>query len=169
MKSLDDREKAPRSEIRKYWAVMTLYERFEHLVAITLSVVISLVVIFALLQLLREVFNLLLVNMLNPLDHGVFQAIFGMMMTLLIAMEFKHSILKVLDRNSHIVQARAVVMIALLALARKLIILDFSIISSAKLAAIGFVVLSLAVVYYLLRKDALIKAARVDSQEAFRR
>ena len=154
---MDDRTKCPRSDTRKYWAVMTLYERFEHVIALTLSTIISIIIIFALLQLVREVYNLLISNMLNPLDHGVFQVVFGMIMTLLIAMEFKHSILKVLERQSHIIQARGVVMIAMLALTRKMIILDFSTISPSKLAALGFVVLTLAAVYYLLKKADTIK------------
>jgi len=67
-------------------------------------------------------------------------------------LEFKHSILKVLERKSHVVQARAVILIAILALSRKLIILDFSLVKPEKLVALGFVVLTLAIVYYLLKK-----------------
>jgi uncharacterized membrane protein (DUF373 family) len=132
---------------------MTFYERFEHVVTIVLSIIISIIIIFALLQLIREIFLLLITDVLfTPLDHGVFQVVFGMIMTLLIAMEFKHSILKVLERQSHIIQARSVIIIALLALSRKLIILDFSAVKSEKLAALGFVILALALVYYLLKK-----------------
>ncbi len=154
MKKINERDKSPRSDIKKYWAVMTIYERFEHLIAITLSAIISIVIIFALLQLIREIFNLMVTDILfTPLDHGVFQVVFGMIMTLLIAMEFKHSILKVLERKSHIIQARGVIMIAMLALTRKLIILDFSSIKPEKLAALGFVILVLGITYYLLRRD----------------
>src|SRR5258707_1918286 len=39
------------------------------------------------------------VGALNPLDHAMFQAVFGMVMTLLIAMEFKHSITRVMLRR----------------------------------------------------------------------
>ncbi len=151
MPEIIDREKCPTSDTRKYWAVMTLYERFEHIVALILGSIIAIVIVFALLQLVREIFNLMISEAFNPLDHTVFQVIFGMIMTLLIAMEFKHSILKVLDRKSHIVQARGVVLIALLALTRKLIIVDMAVISADKLAALGFVVFVLAIVYYLLK------------------
>ncbi len=153
MDRIEDRTECPKSDIKNYWAVMTFYERFEHIVSIFLSFIISIVIIFALLQLTREVINVLFFNMLSPLDHKVFQLIFGMIMTLLIAMEFKHSILKVLDRQSHIVQAKGVVMIALLALTRKLIIIDLSETDPSKVFALGFVVLALAVVYYLLKRD----------------
>ncbi len=154
MKNIKDRTESPKSDTKQYWSVMTFYERFEHVISLMLSVIISIIVVFALLQLSIEVFNLLLLDMLSPLDHKVFQLIFGMIMTLLIAMEFKHSILKVLERKSHIVQARGVVMIALLALTRKIIIVDFSIIDANKLFALGFVIISLAGVYYILRKSA---------------
>ncbi len=154
MNNIEDRTERSKSDTRQYWPVMTFYERFEHVVSLILSVIISIIVIFALLQLSKEVFNLLLLDMLSPLDHKVFQLIFGMIMTLLIAMEFKHSILKVLERKSHIVQAKGVVMIALLALTRKIIIVDFSIIDASKLVALGFVIISLAIVYYILRKSA---------------
>ena len=154
MKNIEERSKAPRTDTRKYWAVMTIYERFEHIVAIVLSAIISLIIVFALLQLVREVISLLIADILfTPLDHGVFQVIFGMIMTLLIALEFKHSILKVIERRSHIVQARGVIMIAMLALTRKLIILDFAATKPEKLFALGFVILILGIVYYLLRKE----------------
>jgi hypothetical protein len=42
-------------------------------------------------------------------------------MTLLIAMEFKHSILRVIARKERIIQVKTVLLIALLALARKFI------------------------------------------------
>jgi hypothetical protein len=60
----------------------------------------------------------LVLGAFNPIDHHIFQIIFGMIMTLLIAMEFKHSILKVLERNAQIIQAQGVILIALLALSR---------------------------------------------------
>ena len=153
MNNIQNRTECPKSDTKQYWSVMTFYERFEHIVSLMLSVIISIVVVFALLQLTREVFSLLLLDMLSPLDHKVFQLIFGMIMTLLIAMEFKHSILKVLERKSHIVQAKGVVMIALLALTRKIIIVDFSTIDASKLVALGFVIFSLAAVYYILKKS----------------
>jgi uncharacterized membrane protein (DUF373 family) len=154
MKNISERTKAPATEIQKYWSVMTLYERFEHIVVIILSAIISIVILFALLQLIREVYTLLVSEVLiTPLNHGVFQVVFGMIMTLLIAMEFKHSILKVLQRQAHIIQARGVIIIAMLALSRKLIILDFSTVKPEKLAALGFVILVLAIVYYLLKRS----------------
>lgn len=75
-------------------------------------------------QLIRAVIALLLSGAFDALDHAVFQAVFGMVMTLLIAMEVKHSILRVMLRRDHIVQAKTVILVAMLAIARKFILLD---------------------------------------------
>ena len=76
-------------------------------------------------------------------------------MTLLIALEFKHSILKVSLRKEGIVQIKTVILIALLALVRKFIIIDLKAVSPAKLAALAFAVLVLGGLYWLLREQYL--------------
>lgn len=152
MADLIQRTEKPHSDTRAYWRVMTFYERFEHIVALILSTVISVIVVIALWRLVSEVFTLLVLGALDPLDHRGFQLIFGMIMTLLIAMEFRHSILKVLERQAHIVQVKTVILIAQLALARKFIILDLAVTEAGTLAALGFAVLVLGIVYWLLQE-----------------
>ncbi len=136
--------------IKQCWPVMTFYERFEQVVLMILSFIISLVVLFALLQLLVNIYSILIAGVLNPMDYKIFQAIFGMIMTLLIAMEFKHSIIKVLERQSHIVQVKSIILLALLALARKFIIVNLEETEPLKLMALSLSVLVLGVVYWLL-------------------
>ena len=63
-------------------------------------------------------------HVINPGDPQVFQGLFGMVLTVLIALEFKHTLLVVKHHRRAIVQVRAVVLIALLALVRRFIILD---------------------------------------------
>ena len=58
-------------EMRSQWRLMTVYERFEQVVAITLSAVMSMVIVISLIQLIRLVFTLLVMDALNPLDHKV--------------------------------------------------------------------------------------------------
>jgi hypothetical protein len=100
----------PLPETRQQWPVMSLYERFEQVVAIILSLVIATVVALALAQLLVGVVPLLVSGAIDPPDYEVFQTLFGMVMTLLIAMEFKHSIIRVVLRRSNIVQVKTVVL-----------------------------------------------------------
>ncbi len=142
---------AAREEFRAQWRLMSVYEKFEQVVALTLSGVIAVIIVVSLLQLLRTVYTLLLLDALNPLDHRIFQTVFGMIMTLLIAMEFKHSIVKVALRRDSIIQVKTVVLIALIALSRKFVILDPDA-SPARIAALSGAVLALGAVYWMLRE-----------------
>ncbi|WP_442863097.1 phosphate-starvation-inducible PsiE family protein [Calidifontimicrobium sp. SYSU G02091] len=139
---------------------MSFYERFEQIIALVLSAVIAVIVVVSMIQLIGTVFRLLLLDAFNPLDHATFQTVFGMIMTLLIAMEFKHSIVKVALRRESIIQVRTVVLIALIALARKFVILDPDT-SPAKIAALSGAALALGVVYWLMR-DRDDRAARTQ-------
>lgn len=153
-----------REEMKRQWNVMTFYERFEHLVALVLSVVIAVIVIIALLQLIRLVFFMLITRSLNPLEHDTFQLVFGMIMTLLIALEFKHSIIKVAFRREHIIQVKTVVLIALIALARKFVILDPDT-SPGKIAALAAALLALGIVYWLMRERDECEARRESQSD----
>jgi uncharacterized membrane protein (DUF373 family) len=139
-------------ETQEYWSVMTIYERFEQVVVLALSAVITVIIIFALWRLVYEVFTQLILEALNPLEYSVFTKLFGMIMTLLIAMEFKHSIIKVVLRREHIIQVKTVILIAQLALARKFIILDLHSYDALQVFALGFAVLVLSIANWLLRE-----------------
>lgn len=136
---------------RAQWAVMTFYERFEQVIALALSAIIAVIIVVSLLQLISIVFSLLIIDAFNPLDHKVFQAVFGMIMTLLIAMEFKHSIVRVALRRDSIIQVKTVILIGLIALARKFVILDPET-GPAKVAALAGATLALGAAYWLLRE-----------------
>ncbi|MAN52617.1 MULTISPECIES: phosphate-starvation-inducible PsiE family protein [unclassified Marinimicrobium] len=138
-------------EMRSQWRLMTVYERFEQVVAMTLSGLIAVVIVISLIQLIRLVFTMLVMDALNPLDHKVFQLVFGATMTLLIAMEFKHSIVKVALRKESIIQVKTVILIAILALARKFIILEPDV-DPAKVAVLAGTVLALGLTYWLMRE-----------------
>lgn len=139
-------------ETRRFWPLMTAYERFEHIIAFVLSLLIAVLIVLALVQLFVRVVPLLVTGALDPLHQEVFQGLFGMVMTLLIALEFKHSIVRVALRRESIVQVKTVVLIALLALSRKFIILDASSTEPAMVAALAAATLVLGVVYWLLRE-----------------
>jgi uncharacterized membrane protein (DUF373 family) len=149
-----DRKSPPRpfEDTRERWPLMTVYERFEQIVTIVLSFIIALVVLIALFQLFHRILPLLLGGAIDLLDHEAFQNLFGAIMTLLIAMEFRHSIIRLALRHESIIQVRTVVLIALLALSRKLVILDITATGAATIAALASATLALGIVYWLLRE-----------------
>jgi uncharacterized membrane protein (DUF373 family) len=99
-----------------------LYRRFEAAVAFALTVVISAVIVVALWRLIVSVVDTLVLRTLNPLEHEVFQRVFGEIMTLLIALEFNHTLQFVVKGQQGFIHTKMVILIALLALARKVII-----------------------------------------------
>jgi len=143
----------PFEETWENWHGLTLYGRFEQAVAMVLTAVISGVIIVAVFDLIWAVAGDLYLRRLEPLDHAVFQGIFGMIMTVLIAMEFNHTILSIVHRKESVVQLRTVILIALLALARKFIVIDLAALPAMSVFSLGFAVLSLGCVYWLVRQQ----------------
>ena len=136
---------------REQWSTMTLYEKFEQVVVFVLSAIIAVIVAASVWALLREVANRLILGALAPLDYATFQIVFGMIFTVVIALEFKRSLLVVTERSFGILQVRTIVLIALLAIARKFIILDLGSTDPAKIAALAGAALALGEVYWLVR------------------
>src|SRR6476620_1387696 len=78
-------------QLRVEWRVLSYYQRCEGLVALVLTLVVALIIVVALFRLTYGVVTGLLLGVLNPLDHGIFQSVFGEILTLLIALEFNHT------------------------------------------------------------------------------
>jgi uncharacterized membrane protein (DUF373 family) len=138
--------------LRRGWALLTIYERFEVAVALLLRAVIGAVILVALYRLIVSVVDTLVLRTLNPLDHAVFQHVFGEIMTLLIALEFNHTLQYVVSRERGIIQAKVVILIALLALARKVIVMDLSQTAPGTAAALAALTLALGATYWLMRE-----------------
>jgi len=113
---------------RARWCAMGVYQKFEHAVLMFLTALIAVVIVAAIWNLtLKIVFSLVIAEQFDPTEHAVFQTVFGMIFTVIIALEFKRSLLIVVtERHNSIVQVRAVVLLAMLAMVRKLIILDLA-------------------------------------------
>jgi uncharacterized membrane protein (DUF373 family) len=137
---------------KEEWYALTYYQRFESAVAFVLTLLIALIVLVALYRLSVAVVSALLFGALDPLEHGVFQTVFGQIMTLLIALEFNHTLRHFVTRHQSIIQTRVVILIALLALARKFIIFDIHDTPPAYLMGLAGVTLALAATYWLIRE-----------------
>ncbi len=76
--------------------------------------------------------------------------IFGYFLLVLIGIEFFESILTYL--RDKVIHVEVIVMVAMTAVARKVILLD-SEVSDMHLIGLGFLILSLGIAYYLIRKS----------------
>jgi hypothetical protein len=70
-------------DVRGKFRLLSLYQRFEHLVVMFLTALIAVIVIWNLS--LKILFGLVLSGSLDPSDYSVFQAVFGMILTVIIA------------------------------------------------------------------------------------
>ena len=149
------------ADVRDGWKTLAAYERFEVVVALVLRAVIGVIIVVALYRLIAGVVDTILLRALNPLDHVVFQQVFGAIMTLLIALEFNHTLRYVAAGARGIIQARIVILIALLALARKIIVADLA---PAELLGLAALSLSLGVTYWLVRDTDESRRRRKDER-----
>ncbi len=134
------------------WSALTFYQRFESSIAIALTLIITVVISIALYRLIAEVVSGLIFGALNPLEHKVFQTVFGEIMTLLIALEFNHTLQYVVTREQSVIQIKVVLLVALLSLARKFIILDLHETTPNELFALAAVTLALGIAYWFMRE-----------------
>jgi len=139
--------------LRATFGGLTFYEQFEHAVIIILTALIIAVVASATWHLALMVLLLLFTDEIRPDNQAVFQTVFGMIFTVIIALEFKHSLLMVLSRQESVVRVRSIVLIAMLAMVRKFIILDIGEAQAAEVFALSAAILSLGIVYWLVREQ----------------
>ena len=146
--SIKDEWKAARAEFK----LLSLYQRFEHVVIVILTALIAIVVVVAVWNLgLKILFGLVVAGSFDPSDYSAFQAVFGMIFTVIIALEFKKSLLVVAERKDRVVQIQAVVVIALLAVCRKVLILDPAETDAWHILSLAAAILALGGVYWLIR------------------
>jgi uncharacterized membrane protein (DUF373 family) len=138
-------------EVRGRWSRLSLYHKFEHAVIAVLTVLIAVLVVLAMWNLMVKLYTSIFAAGLDVLDYSVFQAVFGMIFTVIIALEFERSLLVLAERDRGVVQVRTVILIALLAIVRKLMIMDMATTDAEQLFALAAAVLALGGVYWLVR------------------
>jgi uncharacterized membrane protein (DUF373 family) len=137
-------------ELRSKWQTLSIYEKFEQSVVAVLTLVIAIIVAVATWQLFLYTLKLVGSHLVNPADPQVFQSLFGMVLTVLIALEFKQTLVVVTHHRRAIVQVKAVVLIALLALVRRFIILDLYQTTPSVIVALAGAALALGIVFWLV-------------------
>ncbi len=127
-------------------------QKFEYWVILALVVGIGLITLMAMARLFFGIYDAVFVSW-NISDYYHVQILFGMVMTVLIALEFGNSILRHIREHSTIIQAREVILIGMMAVVRKVMIVDMTVASPWLLAALGAVAISLASAYWFMRDD----------------
>ncbi|RBM06825.1 phosphate-starvation-inducible PsiE family protein [Novacetimonas cocois] len=129
-----------------------LFDLFEEGVMLVLTLLIIIIAGTSLVHVVIAVGEMLLGTGLTPTSPEVIQSIFGMFFTVLIALEFRHSILVLPDAQPHsMIRMRSVLLIGMLATVRKFIVLDLKEVNVMEMLALSASILSLGIVYWLVR------------------
>lgn len=129
-----------------------LFDLFEEGVMLVLTLLIVVIAGVSLVHVVIAVGQMLLGIGMTPTSPEVIQSIFGMFFTVLIALEFKHSILVLPDAQPHsMIRMRSVLLIGMLATVRKFIVLDLKEVNVMEMLALSASILALGIVYWLVR------------------
>ena len=123
-----------------------LYSLFERLVAGGILLGMAVVILLTLLNFLMSTFAVL-EGMPQEVDYRVFQRLFDRVLAALIALEIAHSVRDMVKGRHGQAQLRTVVVIGMLAVIRKLVVIDLEAASGGVLAGLAAVVLALAVAF----------------------
>ncbi|MAU98423.1 MAG: hypothetical protein CMP81_21495 [Fulvimarina sp.] len=136
--------------------LVKLYFRFEKLVAHILLFGMVGVVLLTLWSFLRAT-GLALFDFGRPFEYSAFQALFDRVLAAIIALELAHSIHQMALGDHRLAQVRTVIVIGVLAVVRKLILLEVDTTSGAFLAGLAATFLALG--------GLLVMVHFVDSRE----
>ena len=129
---------------------MNEIRNIERGVILVLTIMMALVIVVSTIELGWIIFKDIFLPPILLID-AEFYEIFGFFLMILIAIELLETIRAyVRDRIVHI---EVVLTVALIAIARKVIILDFDQVTGLTLIGIGVIILSTAGAYYLLRRS----------------
>ncbi|ACH83579.1 phosphate-starvation-inducible PsiE family protein [Acidithiobacillus sp. 'AMD consortium'] len=135
--------------LRTNWTVLTIYERFEQIVSLVISLLLSILIMAALWNLISSVAHL--INTPGAVvQEDQFPVVFGSIMSLLMALEFNHTIFHSIQHRGQIVRVKTVVLIAILGISREYILLDAKPLHAAIIVGYGISILCLGIVYYVL-------------------
>lgn len=128
---------------------LSFLDRVESLVAKVLSLAMVVVLIYTVFDLGVFLVHALYVAPDERSEKEFIIQIFGLFLNILIALELLENITAYLRK--HVVQVELVFITALIAGARKIIILDFSKVNGGQLAGLAAAILALAISYGIMR------------------
>lgn len=128
-----------------------LYHWPEKLVSITLSLMITITIFVTLAQAALVLYQTLATEQ-SFLNHNAFINVFGAFMTVLIAMEFNHTVFSTISGSSTTVKVRSVILVSLLALARKVVLIDLKDYEYTSIIALAVLITGVTFAYWVVAR-----------------
>ncbi len=108
-----------------------------------LTLMLAIIAVVAVLHLAVKVIHDVLFTSFDPTQPAVFQDLFGTIFTVLMALEFKCSVFVTTEDDGGVVCVKIVILIGLLAITRKVIILDLGTVPALQIIGLSAAMLHL--------------------------
>jgi uncharacterized membrane protein (DUF373 family) len=131
------------------WSKAASYKQFERIALTCVLVMLAVITVFAIVYAVVKLVGDLTLGE-SFLDKAALQDTFGLILTIVILLEFNHSIYVALTQGSGAIQTRIVVLIAILVIARKLMLKDYDTVDFQTLLGYGGLLLALGGLYWLI-------------------
>lgn len=126
-------------------------KKFKRFLIIIITIMMGIVLLLSTVELCWVIINDILSPPVFLLEINELLEIFGMFMLVIIGIELFETIMKTYLTEGYD-HAQIVLSVAIIAIARKVIILDVKEIPSLTLFGIGIIILALSIGYYLIKK-----------------
>ena len=139
--------------LRKAGGLYRLYIGFELVVSVVLLIFVSLIIVYSLAVLAATLFDEF-ASGIHLIEATALKDTFGLVLSILILVEFNHSIALGIRRRSGVLQVRVIILITIIVIARKLILTDYATARIETLLGLGGLALVLGLLYLLLSTAA---------------
>ena len=131
------------------WKQFLTYELFERIASRIVMLFIGIIIVYTLILMAMTLFDQI---KFSPayIDNESLKDVFGSILSILILIEFNHSIALAISRRSGILQARPIILITILVIARKVILLDFATATFEQMIGIGAIALAFGLLFWLI-------------------
>jgi uncharacterized membrane protein (DUF373 family) len=140
---------ASKAPVSGRWRKYLTYPQFERIALACIMFMIAIITVFAIVfTAIKLVGDLLLGE--TFIDKAALQDALGLILTILILLEFNHSVFVALTHRLGAIQVRMLVCITILVVARKLMLMDFTGADAKTLLGFGGLLLALGGLYWLI-------------------
>jgi uncharacterized membrane protein (DUF373 family) len=137
---------------RRYWEDLQRladYMRFERIALGCVMVILSAISVYAIASFVIKLAGDFMLGE-SFLEKAALQDTFGAILTILIVLEFNHSIYVALKHKAGALQVRTVILLTVLVITRKLMLQDFTATSAQTFFGFGALLLALGAIYWLI-------------------
>jgi uncharacterized membrane protein (DUF373 family) len=135
--------------LQRDWKQFLTYETFERIASRIVMFFIAIIIVYTLILMAMTLFDQIKFSP-TYIDTESLKDVFGSILSILILIEFNHSIALALSKRSGVLQARPIVLITILVIARKVILLDFATTTFEQLVGIGAIALAFGLLFWLI-------------------